>query len=205
MVGVIFFSILTLFSELLASLFASPLLVAAQEQIRLTATSDQGTFRVEMMWTPNNIGSPNTFEIHFIDPDTGSEIEDVKYDISLHRDGSQEVQHLNQTSTFQEFSFRKQGSYDIRIDNIEDLGEGAIIPIQVTPEFQHNVFALAAVVLVVGLIMTARGSNNNNNLFRRWTNQSYGNQHFLNCIVADSNNFWRHSNCIWPRPNDKLN
>ena len=165
---VISFAILIVSSELLASLFASPLLVAAQEQIRLIGTSDQDTFRVEIMWTPNNIGSPNTFDIRFIDPDTGSEIENVKYDILLYRDGSLQVQHLNQTSTFQDFSFSKQGTYEIRIEDIEDLGEGARIPIQVTPEFPPDVFAIAAVVLGAGLIITARDSNNN--LFRQWTN-----------------------------------
>ncbi|HEX2471492.1 MAG TPA: hypothetical protein VHJ59_01950, partial [Nitrososphaera sp.] len=52
--------------------------ISAQEQIRLEAVSDQGTFKVEIMWISNNIGSPSMFEIHFVDPDTGSEIEDIK-------------------------------------------------------------------------------------------------------------------------------
>jgi hypothetical protein len=138
----------------------------AQEQIRLEAVSDQGTFKVEIMWTSNDIGSANKFEIHFADPDSGSEIEGVKYDISIYRDASPEIQRLDQTSIFQEFFFEVVGSYEIRIDDIEDLGERAIIPIQVTPEFQLRVFVFlfAATALSIG-VLAARASNGNN-LFR---------------------------------------
>ena len=138
--------------------------IYAQEQIRLEAVSDQGTFKVEITWTSNDIGSANEFEIHFVDPDSGSEIEDVKYDISIYRDAIPEIQRLDQTSTFQEFFFEEIGSYEIRIDNIEDLGERAIIPIQVTPEFQLNVLVHAAAALSIG-VLAARVTNRNN-LFR---------------------------------------
>jgi hypothetical protein len=85
---------------LLANLLAFPQ-VAAQGQIRLEAVTAQGTFRVEIMWTPNNIGSANTFDIHFIDPYTGSEIEDIKYDFAIYRDDTAEIQRLDQISIFQ--------------------------------------------------------------------------------------------------------
>jgi hypothetical protein len=138
--------------------------IYAQEQIRLEAVSGQGTFNVEIMWTSNDIGSANMFEIHLVDPDTGSEIEDIKYDISIYRDDRPEIQRLDQTSIFQEFFFEEVGSYEIRIDDIEDLGERAIIPIQVTPEFQLKVFVLAASAL--GMVMLAARASNGNNLFR---------------------------------------
>ena len=138
--------------------------IYAQEQIRLEAVSDQGTFKVEIMWTSNDIGSANEFEIHFVDPDTGSEIEGVKYDITIYRDASHEIQRLDQTSIFQEFFFEEIGSYEIRIDDIEDLGERAIIPIQVTPEFQLNVLVPAAAAVSIG-VLAARATNGNN-LFR---------------------------------------
>jgi hypothetical protein len=137
---------------------------AAQEQIRLEAVTEQGTFKVEIMWIPNDIGSANIFEIHFVDPDTGSEIEDIKYDISIYRDDRPEIQRLAQTSIFQEFFFEEVGSYKIRIDDIEDLGEGATVPIQVTPEFQLKVFVLSAAA--VGIAMLAARASNGNNLFR---------------------------------------
>jgi hypothetical protein len=138
---------------------------SAQEQIRLEAVSDQGTFKVEIMWTSNDIGTANEFELHFIDPDTGSEIEDAMYDISIYRDARPEIQRFDQTSTFQEFFFEEVGSYEIRIDNIEDLGERAIIPIQVTPEFQLKVFVFAAAAALSIGVLSARASNGNN-LFR---------------------------------------
>lgn len=139
--------------------------IYAQEQIKLEAVSDQGTFKVEIMWTSNDIGSANNFEIYFVDPDTGSEIEDAMYDISIYRDARPEIQRFNQTSTFQEFFFEEVGSYEIRIDNIEDLGERAIIPIQVTPEFQLKVFVFAAAAALSIAVLSARASNGNN-LFR---------------------------------------
>lgn len=148
---------------MLASLLAFPQ-AAAQGQIRLEAVTDQGTFRVEIMWTPNDIGSANTFSIRFIDPYTGSEIEDIKYDISIYRDDRPEIQRLDQISTFQEFSFGEQGSYEIRIDDIEDLGEGVTIPIQVTPEFGLEVFFVFAAGGLGVAVIAAR--HNGNNLFR---------------------------------------
>ena len=57
------------------------------------------------------------------------------------------------------------GPYEIRIDNIEDLGERAIISIQVTPEFQHKVFVFAAAAAFSIGVLAARASNGNN-LFR---------------------------------------
>ncbi len=143
--------------------------IYAQEQIRLEAASDQDTFKIEIIWTSADIGIPNKFEIHFIDPETDIEIEDVKYDISIYRDASREIQRLDQTSIFQEFLFEEMGSYEIRIDDIEDLGERAIIPIQVTPEFQLKMLVVvAAAALSIG-VLAARASNGNN-LFRHLMN-----------------------------------
>jgi len=139
--------------------------IYAQEQIRLEAVTDQGTFKVEIMWISNDIGSANMFEIHFVDPDTGSEIEDIKYDISIYRDDKPEIQRLDQTSIFQEFFFEGVGSYEMRIDDIEGLGERAIVPIQVTPEFQLKVFVLSAAAVVLSIAMLAARANGNN-LFR---------------------------------------
>jgi len=137
--------------------------ITAQEQIRLEALTDQGTFKVEILWMPNDIGNASKFEIRFIDPDTGSEIEDIKYDISIYKDGRPEIQRLDQVSIFQEFFFEEVGSYEISIDDVEDLGERVTVPLQVTPEFQPQVFVLYAAAL--GLVVLA-ASANSNNLFR---------------------------------------
>jgi hypothetical protein len=150
-----------LYLALLSSILAFQA-VYAQEQIRLEAITDQGTFEVEIMWIPNDIGSTNMFEIHFIDPDTGSEIEDIEYDI--YRDDRPEIQRLDQKLIFQEFFFEEVGSYEIRIDDIENLGEWAVIPIQVTAEFQLKVFVPAVAVALSIAMLAARA--NGNNLFR---------------------------------------
>jgi hypothetical protein len=143
--------------------------ISALGQIGLEAITDQGTFRVELMWTPNDIGRVNTFEIHFVDPDTDIEIEDIKYDISIYRDdNSPEIQRLDQVSTFQEIFFEEAGSYEIRIDDIEDLGERVIVPIQVTPEFQPKVFLIF--IAALGIAMLAARAANGNNLFRHAIN-----------------------------------
>jgi hypothetical protein len=138
-------------------------IVIAQEQIRLEALTDQGTFKVQIMWTSNELGSANVFEVHFIDPDTGIEIEDVKYDISIYKEDKLEVQRLDQVLMFQEFFFEDLGSYEIRIDDVEDLGERTTIPIQVTPEFGLDKILLTAATLGAVLVIAVRS---NNNLFR---------------------------------------
>jgi hypothetical protein len=165
--AVILISIVLSFTLFLFSSAFQP--ISAQEQIRLHTVTDQGTFRVELIWTPNDIRRANTFEIHFIDPDTGIEIEDIKYDISIYRDdNSPEIQRLDQVSTFQEIFFEEAGSYEIRIDDIEDLGERIIVPIQVTPEFQPKVFLIF--IAALGIAMLAARAANGNNLFRHAIN-----------------------------------
>jgi hypothetical protein len=140
-------------------------LVSAQEQTQLEAFTDQGTFKVQIIWTSNAIGGVNMFEIHFIDSDTEIEIEDIKYDISIYRDDRPQIQRLDQVSIFQEFFFEDMGSYEIRIDDIEDLGERATIPIKVTPEFGLKTILLTAAIL--GVVVFSAIRSNNNNLFRQ--------------------------------------
>jgi hypothetical protein len=133
---------------------------AAQEQITLEAASDQGTFTVEITWTPHDIGSANVFDIRFIEPETGEEIEDVVYDISIYRDADREILRRDQTTTSQEFAFDEPGSYVIRIDDIDGLGERVAIPIQVTPEFPLGALSLVAVAFGAAVLVARRNSNN---------------------------------------------
>ena len=115
---------------------------AAQEQTTLQAASDQGTFIVKIKWTQPDIGSASTFDIRFIEPETGEEIEDVIYDFSIYMGADREILLRDQTATRQEFTFDKAGSYEIKIDNIEGLGERASIPIQVTPSSRLELLQL---------------------------------------------------------------
>jgi hypothetical protein len=131
----------------------------AQEQIFLEVPSDQGTFIIKIAWTPDDIGRKNAFEIHFVEPETNEEIEDVLYDISIYRAGEREILLHDQTAILQEFTFDEPGSYEIRIDDIENLGEHVIIPIQVTPEFQlggSSIVLAAFGVAVLAMILNSK-------------------------------------------------
>jgi hypothetical protein len=132
--------------------------ITAQEQIRLEAVTDQATFKVEILWMPSDIGRVNNFEIHFIDPDTGREIEDIKYDFSIYKDDRREIQRLDQVSISQEVFFEEMGSYEISIDDIEDLDERVTVPIQVTPEFQSQIFVLSAAALGLAVLVIANAA-----------------------------------------------
>ncbi len=134
----------------------------AQEQIKLEGKSDKGAFIVDITWSPNSIGKVNTFDINFSDPETHTQIEDVKYDISIYSEDSRQdvVQKINQYGTRQEISFDKSGSYLIKIDNIEDLGENVTIPIQVTLEFpQIGVLTVAAMIISITIFLARLNSN----------------------------------------------
>ncbi len=139
-------------------------LVSAQEQIRLEGFTDKGTFKIELIWNSNDVGRPNVFEVRFIDPATGNEIEDVKYDISIYNQDQLKIERLDQISILQEFYFEDVGSYEVRIDDVEDLGERVAIPIQVTAEFGTSMFVLIVATMVMGILVVCRNSNN---LFRR--------------------------------------
>lgn len=130
----------------------------------LEASSDEGTFTVEITWTAAEIGSSHVFDIRFIEPETGEEIEDVLYDFSIYDGEDREVLRRDQTATRQEFTFEETGSYEIRIDDIEGLGEGVAVPIQVTPEFPVGVFVLVAAAFGIAVTVVRRNSNN---LFRQ--------------------------------------
>ena len=138
-------------------------LAHAQEQTRLETVSDKGTFEIEIIWTSSSIGGENVFEIYFFDPDTDSEIKDIKYDISIYRNNTLDIPRLDQSSNSQKFFFEDVGSYVMRIDDIDDLGEGATVPIQVTPEFGANVVTLSSLALGIGVLVAIA---NGNNLFR---------------------------------------
>lgn len=137
----------------------------AQEQIVLEATSDQGTFLVELAWTPAEIDHAHVFDIRFVEPETGKEIEDVLYDFSIYGSGGREVVRLDQTTIRQEFAFDDTGSYEIRLEDIEGLGEGVVIPIQVTPEFPLTSLVFGAMAFSIVVL-----AGQHNNLFRQRDN-----------------------------------
>jgi hypothetical protein len=137
--------------------------------IMLEALSDQGTFRVEVAWTPADIGADNTFGIRFIEPETNIELEDIRYDILLFRGDNtvQQLRRIDQTSLQQKFRFEEPGMYRIMINDIDGLDETVTIPIKVTPEFPAGAAALtAATTIGSAILFFAAKRSNNNNLFR---------------------------------------
>jgi hypothetical protein len=154
-------------------LLAAQTASAQQQQqpppIMLEALSDQGTFRVEVAWTPADIGADNTFGIRFIEPETNIELEDIRYDILLFRGDNtvQQLRRIDQTFLQQKFRFEEPGTYRIMINNIDGLDESVTIPIEVTPEFPTGAAALtAATTIVSAILFFAAKRNSNNNLFR---------------------------------------
>lgn len=158
-------------------LLAAQIASAQQQQqqppppIMLEALSNQGTFRVEMAWTPADIGADNTFGIRFIEPETNIELEDIRYDILLSRGDNtvQQLRRVDQTSLQQKFRFEEPGTYRIMINDIDGLDETVTIPIEVTPEFPAGAAALTAAMTIgsaILLLFFAAKRNSNNNLFR---------------------------------------
>lgn len=137
--------------------------------IMLEALSDQGTFRVEVAWTPADIGADNAFGIRFIEPETNIELEDIRYDILLFRGDNtvQQLRRIDQTSLQQKFRFEEPGTYRIMINDIDGLDESVTIPIKVTPEFPAGAAALtAATTIGSAILFFVAKRNSNNNLFR---------------------------------------
>lgn len=123
----------------------------AQEQVMLESPSDQGTFIVRVAWTPAQMND-NMLAITFVDSETGKEVEDVTYDLSIYSgDGSLELSKPGQSAPVQNVAFAKDGPYTIAISNIEGLGEGATFDVRVTPEFPSLAAAAIAFSALVAL------------------------------------------------------
>ena len=99
----------------------------------LQGTSDDGVFKVMIDWNRNNINKENTFDITFLESKSGVHIENVIYDIMLFKDDKHitESHRSSQTAKQQKFVFTDQGSYTLRMENINKTGAGINIPIQV--------------------------------------------------------------------------
>jgi hypothetical protein len=105
--------------------------------VEMETTSEQGTFLVRIFWTQNDLGKDHTFEIRFVEPETGAELEDIRYNfmIASGENDEQVVRRVDQISSEQRALFDEVGPYTITIGDIEGLSEDATLPIQVTPEF----------------------------------------------------------------------
>lgn len=124
--------------------------------ILLLGSSPSGKFNVEVEWTADDIGSENIFNIEIKDAN-GDILNDATYDVMLFR-GEQRLDETHrsaQTTSEQKYVFADEGSYTIRLENINSSGESEyiVIPIQVTPEFPFGLLALVASTLGLALFM----------------------------------------------------
>jgi hypothetical protein len=99
------------------------------------------------------------FALTFIEPETGRVVEDIVYDFIVVSEGGDEiVDRRSQTLAVQDVSFSEEGSYTIRVANIEGLGEGAEFSVRVTPEFSPALVAAAGVAVAVFVARLRFGS-----------------------------------------------
>jgi hypothetical protein len=136
----------------------------AQEQTRLEVPSEEHSFLIEIMWTANDLEDDHIFGLTFIEPVTGSELEDIQYDfLVMDGDGVQILRRVDQVSTEQSVGFDDVGAYTIVIEDIEGLGEDASFAIEVTPEFPVSAL-IPAVIGTVIVIAAVRSKS----LFSQW-------------------------------------
>jgi hypothetical protein len=123
----------------------------------LQGISNDGAFKVMVDWKSNNINEENTFNLTFINSNSSEQIQDIAYDIMLFKDDQHitESHRSAQTAEQQKYVFADQGSYTLRIENINNTGASIDLPMQVIPEFPLSVLALM-IALFGTIIITAR-------------------------------------------------
>lgn len=121
------------------------------------AVLNQSSFKAQIAWTPNAIGSENTFNIRFLNSSSREEIQNVKYDIMLFNEGNHlsETHRSDQQASSQKYVFPEQGFYTLKIDNIENTTASIDLPIQVVPEFAGAGSTTAIVAGLLGIILFA--------------------------------------------------
>jgi hypothetical protein len=122
----------------------------------LQGTSNDGAFKLMGDWRSNNINKENTFNLTFINSNSSEQIEDITYDIMLFKDDQHitESHRSKQTAEQQRYVFPDQGSYTLRIENINNTGASIDLPMQVIPEFPLSVFVLMTALFGTIIIAT---------------------------------------------------
>ena len=132
---------------------STPILFEARSRGDGDKGLNQSSFKAQISWTPNAIGSENTFGIKFLNSSSGKELQDVMYDVMLFNEGNHlsESHRSNQKAASQSYVFPKPGFYTLRIDNIGNTTASIDLPMQVIPEFSG---AASATALTAGLLAT---------------------------------------------------
>ena len=131
---------------------STPILFEATSRSEGDKGLNQSSFKAQISWTPNDIGSENTFGIKFLNSSSG-ELQDVTYDVMLFNEGNHlsESHRSNQQAASQRYIFPEPGFYTLRIDNIGNTTASIDLPMQVIPEFSG---AASATALTAGLLAT---------------------------------------------------
>jgi hypothetical protein len=112
---------------------------------------NQSSFKAQISWIPNAIGSENTFGIRFLNFSSGEELQNIVYDVMLFNEGNHlsESHRSNQQAASQKYVFSEPGFYTLKIDNIGNTSSSIDLPMQVVPEFSSEA---SAMILVGGLL-----------------------------------------------------
>jgi hypothetical protein len=112
---------------------------------------NQSSFKAQISWIPNAIGSENTFGIRFLNSSSGEELQNVVYDVMLFNEGNHlsESHRSNQHAANQKYVFSEPGFYSLKIDNIGNTSSSIDLPMHVVPEFSSEA---SAMILVGGLL-----------------------------------------------------
>ena len=115
------------------------------------SSSNQSSFKTQISWIPNAIGSENTFGIRFLNSTSGEELQNIVYDVMLFNEGNHlsESHRSNQHAASQKYVFSEPGFYTLKIDNIGNTSSSIDLPMQVVPEFSSEA---SAMILVGGLL-----------------------------------------------------
>jgi hypothetical protein len=112
---------------------------------------NQSSFKAQISWIPNAIGSENTFGIRFLNSSSGEELQNIVYDVMLFNEGNHlsESHRSNQHAASQKYVFSEPGFYTLKIDNIGNTSSSIDLPMHVVPEFSNEA---SAMILVGGLL-----------------------------------------------------
>jgi hypothetical protein len=112
---------------------------------------NQSSFKAQISWIPDAIGSENTFGIRFLNSSSGEELQNVVYDVMLFNEGNHlsDSHRSNQHAASQKYVFSEPGFYTLKIDNIGNTSSSIDLPMQVVPEFSSEA---SAMILVGGLL-----------------------------------------------------
>ena len=115
------------------------------------SSSNQSSFKTQISWIPNAIGSENTFGIRFLNSTSGEELQNIVYDVMLFNEGNHlsESHRSNQHAASQKYVFSEPGFYTLKIDNIGNTSSSIDLPMHVVPEFSSEA---SAMILVGGLL-----------------------------------------------------